>query len=130
MPWIVRNIRWIMIVSGALTATMVYAAIAPDAMLRSNFGETIEGPLAHIVVRNWGALIALVGLMLIGGASNPPARPLVLTIAAASKAIFIALVLAQGGRYLSQQILVALVIDSIEIVLFAWYVLAVRATKG
>jgi len=31
MPWIGANIRWIMIVSRALTTTMIYAAIAPDA---------------------------------------------------------------------------------------------------
>jgi len=35
MTWIVANIRWIMIVSGVLTATMVYAAVAPQAALRS-----------------------------------------------------------------------------------------------
>jgi len=40
MTWIVANIKWIMIVSGVLTATMIYAAIAPEAALRSTFGET------------------------------------------------------------------------------------------
>ena len=56
MKWVVANMKWIMLVSGALTCTMVYAAIAPDAALRSTFGETLEGPVAEIVVRNWGAL--------------------------------------------------------------------------
>ena len=50
-------------------------------------------PVADIVVRNWGALIALVGAMLIYGARKPAVRPLTLTVADASKAIFIALVL-------------------------------------
>jgi hypothetical protein len=58
MLWIIANIRWIMIASGVLTATMIYAAIAPEAALHSTFGETLDGPLAEIVVRNWGALIA------------------------------------------------------------------------
>ena len=98
MTWIVANIRWIMIVSGALTATMIYTAIAPEAALQSTFGETLNGPLAQIVVRNWGALIALVGAMLIYGAFDPPGRPLILIIAGVSKAIFIALVLSQGRR--------------------------------
>jgi len=35
MSWVVANIRWIMLVAGALTCTMVYAAIAPEAALRS-----------------------------------------------------------------------------------------------
>ena len=51
---ILRHIRWIMIVAGALTMTMVYAAVAPDAALRSTFGDTLQGPLADIVMRNWG----------------------------------------------------------------------------
>src|SRR3954466_13798439 len=59
MRWILSNIRWIMIVSGALTTTMIYAAIAPEAALQSTFGESLHGPVADIVVRNWGALIAL-----------------------------------------------------------------------
>ena len=35
MPWIVAIVQWIMIVSGVLTATMIYAAIAPEAALPS-----------------------------------------------------------------------------------------------
>jgi len=65
MTWIVANIKWLMLVSGALTCTMMYAAIAPQAALRSNFGVALEGPVSEIVVRNWGALIGLVGAMLI-----------------------------------------------------------------
>lgn len=71
MSWIVTNIKWIMIVSGALTCTMLYAAIAPEAALRSTFGEPLEGPLAGIIVRNWAVLIVLVGAGLIYGAYDP-----------------------------------------------------------
>ena len=126
MTWILGNIRWIMVVSGVLTATMIYAAIAPEAALRSTFGETLEGPLAQIVVRNWGALIALVGGMLIYGAFDPPGRPFILFVAGVSKAVFIILVLWQGSRYLGQQAGIAVVIDSVMIALFAWYLVAVR----
>ncbi len=42
-------------------------AISPEAALSSNFGETLDGPLAEIIVRNWGALIALVGIILKNG---------------------------------------------------------------
>jgi len=99
MSWIVAHISHLMTISGVLTLTMIYAAIAPEAALKSSFGETLNGPVASIVVRNWGALIGLIGAMLIYGARNPAVRPLVLTIAASSKAIFIALVLSQGGRF-------------------------------
>ena len=68
MSWIVANIHRVMILSGVLTMTMVYAALAPKAALRSTSGESVSGPVADVVVRNWGALIALVGAMLIYGA--------------------------------------------------------------
>ena len=110
MSWIVANIHRIMLVSGVLTMTMVYAALAPEAALRSTFGESVSGPVANIVVRNWGALIALVGAMLIYGARKVAVRPLVLAVAGASKAIFVALVLSHGGRFLGYQAGIAVLV--------------------
>jgi hypothetical protein len=81
MNWIVGKIKWIMLISGGLTGTMLYAAVAPQAALTSTFGETLEGPVAEIVVRSWGVLIALIGGMLIYGAYDPPGRRLILTAA-------------------------------------------------
>ena len=103
MNFIIAKIKWIMLVSGVLTCTMFYAAIAPQAALRGTFGETLQGPLAEIVVRNWGVLITLVGAMLIYGAYHAAVRPLVLTVAGLSKLVFIVLVLAQGSRYLGSR---------------------------
>ena len=122
MNWLVGNMKWIMLVSGALTCTMLYAAVAPQAALRTTFGETLEGPLAEIVVRNWGALITLVGAMLIYGAFNPPSRPLVLTVAGISKLVFIGLVLAHGGKYLGTAGL-AIGIDLVMVTIFAVYLI-------
>jgi hypothetical protein len=128
MRWIVAHFKWIMLVSGVLTSTMIYAAIAPESALRSNFGETLDDPLALIIVRNWGALIALVGGMLIYGAFTPAVRSMVLIVAGVSKALFITLVLSQGSRYLSQQAGIAIAVDAIMIVLYAWYALATIRT--
>ena len=119
-------IKWIMLVSGALTCTMVYAAVAPQAMLQSTFGETLEGPLADLVVRNWGALIFLVGLMLIYGAFNAGVRPLVLLVAATSKIVFIALVLSNGSRYLQTQAGLSIAIDSVMVLIFLSYLVTRR----
>jgi hypothetical protein len=129
MNFIAANIRWIMLVSGALTCTMAYAAIAPQAALLSTFGESLEGPLAEIIVRNWGALITLVGAMLVYGAFNPPVRSLALTVAGVSKLVFIALVLSQGGRFLGYQAGIAIAIDLVWVVLFACYLLGSRAAQ-
>jgi hypothetical protein len=126
MNWIVTKIKWIMLLSGALTCTMIYAAIAPQAALRSTFGVSLEGPLAEIVVRNWGALIALVGAMLIYGAFNAPTRPLVLVVAVISKITFIGLVLTYGTQYLGHQAGVSLAVDVVMVALFIGYLVAVR----
>ncbi len=126
MTFIVEKIKWIMLVSGALTCTMIYAAIAPQAALRATFGETLEGPLAAVVVRNWGVLITLVGAMLIYGAYHAPVRRLVLAVAGVSKLTFIVLVLWQGSRYLGQQAGIAIAVDALWIVLFTSYLLATR----
>jgi len=117
---IVTAIRWIMLISGILTATMVYAAIDPEGSMRSTFGETLPAGAPALVIRNWGALIALVGAMLIYGAFNVSVRPLVLVVAGVSKAVFIGLVLSEGTRYLGTAG-VPVAVDSVMIVLFAWY---------
>jgi hypothetical protein len=126
MRLIAANIRWIMLVSGALTCTMIYAAVAPQSALRSTFGEVLEGPLAEIIVRNWGALITLVGAMLIYGAFSPKSRPLVLCVAGLSKLVFIGLVLVHGAQYLRQQAGVAIAVDLVMVVFFAVYLVAMR----
>jgi hypothetical protein len=129
MSWIIANMKWIMIVSGALTCTMLYAAIAPQAALRRTFGESLEGPLAEIVVRNWGALIALVGAMLIYGAYHAPLRPLILTVAGLSKLIFISLIVTHGTQYLGQ-VGLPIGIDLVMVVLFTGYLIGVRRAQS
>ena len=114
-----------MLISGVLTSTMIYAAIAPQAMLMSTFGETLEGPLAETIVRSWGALIALVGGMLVAAAYHPPSRPLAAIAAAVSKATFIGLVLAQGDRFLQHGAGIAVVTDGVMVALLAAYLVGV-----
>ena len=126
MTWIVTSMKWIMLVSGALTCTMLYATFAPQAALQSTFGDTLQGPAAEIVVRNWGMLIALMGAMLIYGAFNIAARPLVLTVAGLSKVTFILLVLVFGQAFLGQQAGVAVVSDLIQVSLFVAYLASLK----
>lgn len=121
MRWLDGAIKWIMLLSGALTFTMVYATLSPEAALLSAFGESLQGPVANIVVRNWGALIALVGAMLIYGAFRPAVRPLVLSVAGLSKVVFITLVLTSGRQFLGHQVGVSVVVDSVMVLLFAAY---------
>ena len=126
---IVTAIRWIMLISGILTATMVYAAIDPEGSMRSTFGEALPAGAPALVIRNWGALIALVGAMLIYGAFNVAVRPLVLVVAGVSKAVFIGLVLSEGTRYLGTAG-IPVAVDSVMIVLFAWYLVVAPRTAA
>jgi hypothetical protein len=118
--------KWVMVVSGALTCTMLYAALSPVASQQANFGEALDGPLAQILVRNWGVLIGLVGLLLIYGAFSEANRRMALLFAVASKVAFIALVLVHGQQFLRFQVGTALIVDSIMVVLFIAYLVATR----
>lgn len=110
-----------MLVSGTLTSMMVYAALFPQAALQSTFGQGLEGPLAELLVRNWGVLIALVGVLLIHGALNASTRRAALLVAMVSKTVFIVLVLANGWRFLQYGAGPAVAIDTVMVVLFACY---------
>lgn len=113
-----------MLVSGLLTCTMFYATVAPQAALQGTFGDTLQGPVAEIVVRNWGMLIGLMGAMLIYGAFHAAVRPLILTVAGISKVTFIALILVLGRPFLSHQAGIAVVSDVIQVSLFVAYMLS------
>jgi hypothetical protein len=123
------HVRWIMLMAGLLTFTMVYAALAPQAALQKTFGATLEGPLAEIIVRNWGTLIALIGVMLIYGAYRPAVRALVLVIAGVSKIVFIALVLAFGPEHLTQPLVVSIAVDAVLVVLFIGCLVSLRRER-
>ena len=123
MRFFVSNFKWVMLVSGLLTCTMFQALISPQASLPSNFGQTMEGSLAEIIVRNWGALIGLVGVMLIYGAFTEPVRRFVLVVAGSSKIIFILLVLSSKESFMGFGVGTAVIADSIMVALYIAYLL-------
>jgi hypothetical protein len=119
MNIIQKKIKPIMLVTGFLTCTMAYAIFFPQATLTSMFGESLNGgALAQIVVRSWGALITLVGAMLVYGAFRPNQRPLILTVAGLSKLVYVTLLILFGSAYWPM-ILTPVIVDSIAIILFA-----------
>ena len=126
MRFFVDNFKWLMLISGLLTCTMFLGLFSPSTSVQSNFGEAMPGPPSEIIVRNWGALIGLIGIMLIYGAFVEPVRRFALVIAGLSKAIFITLVLLYGQQYLGFGAGTAVVADTIMIVLYAAYLLLSR----
>jgi hypothetical protein len=127
MRTITSKTKLIMLITGGFTCTMAYALFSPQAALTSMFGESLSGggALAEIIVRSWGALITLVGAMLIYGAFNPQQRPLILTIAGLSKLIFVGLLVLLGSQYFPKTI-VPIALDGIAVILYAICLLGAR----
>jgi hypothetical protein len=125
MRHVVASIKWVMLVSGLLTGTMFYAVIAPGPALMSTFGAVLVGPLAEIVVRSWGTLIGLMGVMLVYGAFHEAVRPLVLATAGASKVVYVILVVSIGTDFLPWPAMIVVVSDTLQAMLLAACLIAV-----
>jgi hypothetical protein len=102
MNLIVNSAKWVMLVSGLLTATMFYGLFAPQAALESMFGVSFLGELQDIVVRSWSALVGLIGVVLIYGFFNEDVRKFSLIVAAFSKLVFVILILFFGPQFLAK----------------------------
>ncbi len=120
MNLLVSQIKWVMLVAGLLTCTMLEAVFMPETAVANLFGETLQNPLAHMIVRSWGALITLIGLMLIYGVFNPRNRRFAAVVAACSKLIFVGLVLSVGNPYLSNAAWVIGFDSAVAVVLLAY----------
>jgi len=129
MHFFVSNFKWFMLVSGVLTCSMLLGLLSPGASFRSTFGEEVEGAAENIIVRNWSALIGLMGITLVYGAFKPAVRQFSLIIAGASKVIFIALILYFGKQYMEFGAGTAVIVDSIMVALFVLYLLLSRTSK-
>ena len=126
MRFFTSNFKWLMLAAGLLTCTMFQALIFPEASIQSNFGQSPDGHLFELIVRNWGALIGLEGVMLIYGAFVESVRRFVLVMAGTSKIVFIILVLTAQESYLRFGAGTAIIVDSILVTLFVIYLLATR----
>lgn len=121
MAILIDNMQWILLACGLLTFSMIQALFAPRATLRAYFGETTESRATLVLIRNWGALIAIGGLFLIYAAFHPEHRPAALITVGASKLVFITLLLTSGVDIRKTQAGVAIVLDSLMLILFAAY---------
>ncbi len=131
MKLIVAQMKWIMLVAGALTCTLIYAAVSPQEAIRSTFGDLVLlSPALEIIVRNWAILITMVGGLVIYGAFNPASRPLVLVFAGISKVIFLGLVFTYGKNIFEHQIGIGVVADLLILAVFAAYLFGTMGKPG
>ena len=117
--------KWVMLVSGLLTCSMIFTVFAPAEGLRQTFGESLDGPLGEMLTRNWAKGVFLFGVMLIWGAFAMSVRKFALTIVGISKLGFVAMVVSLGEPYLSKAI-VPVVLDSALALYYAAYLFATR----
>ena len=129
MNFIIKNIKWVMLVSGVLTATMFYGLFAPQSALESMFGASFNGSLESIIIRSWSALVGLIGAVLIFGAFSEKHRVFAISIAAFSKIIFVSLILVYGQSFLGKTA-PAIVMDCAVIVLAVFFLVAVRVQRS
>ena len=123
-----KNIKWLMIVIGLITCTMIYPAIAPQAGLANTFGASLDGNLANLVVRSWGLLITITGALLVYGALYPVHRKLVMVAACFSKVWFVYLVLTMGQAHHATA-MPAVIFDSVAVFIFLVYIVTGKPTS-
>ena len=128
MNFIIKNIKWVMLISGVLTATMFYGLFAPQSALESMFGVSFNGSLESIVIRSWSALVGLIGAVLIFGAFSEKHRVFSISIAVFSKIIFVLLMLIYGQAFLGEAA-TAIIMDCAVIVLALFFLVAVRIQR-
>ncbi|MCL1068316.1 hypothetical protein L2735_16190 [Shewanella olleyana] len=129
MNFIINNIKWVMLLSGGMTATMFYGLFAPQEAIESMFGASFEGVLETLLIRSWSALVGLVGIILICGALNETYRVFCISIATISKAVFVTLILIYGQAFLNV-VAPAVILDSIVIILALVFIVSSRIKES
>ncbi|WP_392339796.1 hypothetical protein [Moritella marina] len=114
-----------MLIAGLLTCSMIFAVFAPQAALISMFGEGLAEPLAQVIVRSWGFLIFLMGVLLIYGGFKPVYRNLALVLVSISKIAFISLIVMFGSQYIDKSLL-TIVFDSVLVIIFVTYLVKMK----
>lgn len=128
MNFIIKNIKWVMMISGALTATMFYGLFAPQEAVESMFGVSFSGPLETLIIRSWSSLVGLIGLVLLYGAFNEKYRVFCISVAAFSKLIFVTLVLIYGQAFLATAA-PAIIMDCLVIILTLSFLVSVYVQR-
>lgn len=82
------HIEIILIVTGATTTMALAQFIAPASVSRIIYGATPTEVVGIALVRHWGLLVFLVGVLLFYAALHPAAREPVMVVAAVEKIAF------------------------------------------
>jgi hypothetical protein len=95
---ITSHIEAILIITGAITATMLVQFFAPLWMVRHTYGEAPSGAVSIALARHWGLLLFCVGALLVYSAFHPELRKPAVVLASLEKAGFVACVFGTSLR--------------------------------
>ena len=129
MNFIIKKVKWVILVSGVLTLTMFYGLFAPQAALESMFGAWFNGTLENIVIRSWSVLVGLIGVILIYGFFSQKNRVFSISVAAFNKLVFVSLVLLYGQEFPGKAA-PSIAMDCIVIFFLGAYLFAVRTQRS
>jgi hypothetical protein len=126
MNILIDNMQWVLLVCGLMTASLVQGIIAPKSIWRTWFGENEPNPTAVMLMRSWSTMVVISGVFLIYAGFHPEMRTPALFVAGVGKAMFVILILSDAKRFLKGQAVLAVVVDSLMVVIFAAYLLATQ----
>lgn len=110
-----KSLARFMLITGTLTLIAGVGLFAPAQIQQSMFEAVSLDPVALLLTRGWGGLVAVSGLLLILGARSPVHRDFSLNIAAGCKAMFISLVLVWGREFIPS-LAGALLLDALVVI--------------
>jgi hypothetical protein len=99
-------------------------AVAPRFGMMNLFGEEVISSSALLIIRSWGAMIFVSGLLLIYAAYHSEQRLPILFYSITVKLGIAGLVFAGGARYRKRQIFKIAAADFVMALLFVWYLIA------
>ena len=129
MAILIDNMQWVLLVCGLMTASLVQGIVAPKSIWRTWFGESDPSPPAIMLMRSWSTMVVISGVFLIYAGFHPEMRPPALLVAGVGKAMFVILILSDAKRFLKGQAVLAVVVDSLMVVIFAAYLLAIQQSS-
>jgi hypothetical protein len=95
---IAAHIEVILVITGLLTAGVLVISVAPARAMKMLFGQAPSDVLSLFIVRHWGLLVCLVGVLLIYAAYHAEIRTPTLIVAIVEKVALVLGILASPFR--------------------------------
>ena len=116
------NIEWILIVTGLITASMLFQFLAPAQVLRMSYGQVPADSLGLMFARHWGLLVFCIGVLLIIAAYQPAIRVPVIVVALVEKVALGGMILGSSLRQRPTAVMIA-VTDLVVALIYGLYLL-------